>query len=266
MRTLDGHNGRVGALAWNQHVLTSGSFDSTIINHDVRVQQHNISTFSRHEGEVCGLKWSPDGSTLASGGNDNLLNLWNLQNSQPLHTLTEHVSAVKALAWCPWQPNLLASGKPLSSPSPFHLSSVLIFSLGGGTVDRCIKFWNTQTGTMLNSIDTGSQVCSLLWSKHHKEIVSSHGFSKNQLCVWKYPSMVKVAELTGHESRVLHMALSPDGTTVLSASPDESLRFWKIFEQRSETAKGAANVAGAVPKKLAASSARGIRSTMNMIR
>jgi len=29
---------------------------------------------------------------------------------------------------------------------------------------------------------------------------------QNQLCLWKYPSMVKMAELTGHTARVLHMA------------------------------------------------------------
>ena len=41
--------------------------------------------------------------------------------------------------------------------------------------------------------------------------------------------MVKVAELTGHPSRVLHMAQSPDGTTVVTAAADETLRFWKIL-------------------------------------
>lgn len=47
--------------------------------------------------------------------------------------------------------------------------------------------------------------------------------------------MAKIAELTGHTARVLHMALSPDGTTVLSASADESLRFWKVFEPKVRT-------------------------------
>jgi cell division cycle 20, cofactor of APC complex len=42
-----------------------------------------------------------------------------------------------------------------------------------------------------------------------------------------------MAELTGHQSRVLHLALSPDGSTVCSAAGDETLRFWKTF-QRSE--------------------------------
>ena len=49
--------------------------------------------------------------------------------------------------------------------------------------------------------------------------------------------MVKVAELTGHTSRVLHMAQSPDGTTVCSAAADETLRFWKILSGGDATKK-----------------------------
>lgn len=87
----------------------------------------------------------------------------------------------------------------------------------------------THTGACLNSVDTGSQVCSLIWNKNERELLSSHGFTQNQLTLWKYPSMVKVAELTGHTSRVLFMAQSPDGCTVASAAGDETLRFWNVF-------------------------------------
>ncbi len=45
--------------------------------------------------------------------------------------------------------------------------------------------------------------------------------------------MKKVADLRGHSSRVLHLALSPDGTTVASAAADETLRFWKVFQPTS---------------------------------
>lgn len=41
--------------------------------------------------------------------------------------------------------------------------------------------------------------------------------------------MTKVAELTGHTARVLHLAMSPDGSTILSAGADETLRLWKCF-------------------------------------
>ncbi|XP_050400761.1 cell division cycle protein 20 homolog [Patella vulgata] len=216
LRNMAGHSARVSSLSWNSFILSSGSRSGNIHHHDVRVPQHHVATLAGHSQEVCGLRWSPDGKFLASGGNDNILNIWSAQfnnlpeDNQPLHVFSQHQAAVKALSWCPWQPGILASG--------------------GGTADRQICFWNCNTGTHLSSVDAKSQVCSLLWSKEHKELISSHGFAQNQLTIWKYPSMTKVADLTGHTARVLHMAMSPDGTTVVSAGADETLRLWKCFE------------------------------------
>ena len=96
---------------------------------------------------------------------------------------------------------------------------------------------------------------ALQWSAHDKELVSSHGYSHNQLILWKYPSMVKVAELTGHTSRVLHMAQSPDGNTVVSAAADETLRFWKCFSDAtasgSKTKKAKESADGSVLRRFA---------------
>jgi len=67
----------------------------------VRVPNHLVGSFGGHSQEVCGLKWSPDGLYLASGGNDNLLNIWQARaglhytDSEPLHTFTQHLAAVK---------------------------------------------------------------------------------------------------------------------------------------------------------------------------
>ena len=48
--------------------------------------------------------------------------------------------------------------------------------------------------------------------------------------------MTKVADLYGHSSRVLHLAMSPDGETVVSGAADENLKFWKIFEAAAAAA------------------------------
>eukprot|EP00808_Paulinella_micropora_P031650 g73359.t1 len=210
VRAMKGHAQRVGSLAWNNCILSSGSRDSMILHHDVRIQHHVVLQHQGHEQEVCGIKWSPDLSQLASGGNDNLCNIWDIRNTTPRFTFSESQAAVKALAWCPWEKNKLATGS--------------------GTADRHIRFYNTATGVMQDSIDTKSQVCSLLYSPHSRELLSSHGFSQNQLTIWKVPSLVRVAELTGHISRVLHTALSADGTTVCSAAADETLRFWRVWD------------------------------------
>ncbi|GKA15018.1 cell division cycle 20.5, cofactor of APC complex-like protein [Tanacetum coccineum] len=156
------------------------------------------------------------GNLLASGGDDNDVYIWEasrMNSSQFVHRFTHHVSAVKALAWCPYNFDVLASG--------------------GGVRDRCIKLWNTQKGTCITSVETGSQICGLEWNKNYKEIASGHGFStnvnRNDLSLWKYPSMVKVGDIKGHAARVLQLSQSPDGLILVSAGADETIRFWDIF-------------------------------------
>lgn len=174
--------------------------------------------------------------SLSRLGNDNLLNIWDASSTAPKFSLDAHQAAVKAVAWCPWQQGLLASG--------------------GGTSDRCIRTWSSTTGACLNTVDTGSQVCALQWNPHQRELVSSHGFSENQLIVWKYPAMVRMAELRGHTSRVLHLALSPDGTTIASAAGDETLRFWKVFEGAEQKKVAAKKIGQADSHKLSSISLR----------
>lgn len=211
VRTMAGHSARVGTLAWTGPILASGSRDRLIYLRDVRVQASFTDRLAAHKQEVCGLKWSFDEpSFLASGGNDNQLHVVDSRNpSQPVQRFSDHTAAVKAIAWSPHQHGLLASG--------------------GGTADRCIRFWNTLSGTSLSCVDTGSQVCNLAWSQNCNEIVSTHGYSLNQIVVWRYPSMSKVVTLTGHTYRVLYLAMSPDGSTIVTGAGDETLRFWQVF-------------------------------------
>lgn len=221
VRSLSSHILRVSTLAWSSsNVLVSGGKDATICHHDVRVREDVTGTMHGHDLEICGMSWSSSGMMLASGGNDNLLHIWDVRalsrmgDTPLLHKFTDHRAAVKALAWCPFQSNMLASG--------------------GGSNDRSIKFWNAQTGAMLSSVTTCSQVSALQWNTTGpRELVSSHGYSKNHICLWKYPNMTKVTELYGHHSRVLHLAQSPDGSTLLSAAGDETMRFWSIFGEPS---------------------------------
>jgi cell division cycle 20-like protein 1 (cofactor of APC complex) len=137
-----------------------------------------VGELQAHKQEVCGLKWSFDERMLASGGNDNKLFVWQPQlgagngrqdgparhsrvETEPICRFVDHCAAVKAVGWSPHQHGTLASG--------------------GGTADRHIRFWNALTATPMHRIDTGSQVCNLMWSKNVNEIVSTHGYSLNQV-------------------------------------------------------------------------------------
>lgn len=231
--------------------LGGSNLGSSVVGHgsgNGRGGSSNVTTLRGHKQEVCGLKWSFDEKMLASGGNDNKLFVWDpfrggragggrYQQQQqtdfssssevePMCRFEDHTAAVKAVGWSPHQHGLLASG--------------------GGTADRHIRFWNALTELPMHKIDTGSQVCNLMWSKNVNEIVSTHGYSLNQVIVWKYPSMQKIATLTGHSLRVLYLAMSPDGQSVVTGAGDESLRFWNIFpgpRSKSGHATGASALA-----------------------
>lgn len=210
------HTDRVGCLSWNDCVISSGSRDRTIANSDVRVKEHLQSSYKHHEGEICGLEWSNDGKILASGANDNTVCLWDgISSQKPRGVFTEHMAAVKALAWCPFQNGVLATG--------------------GGTTCGRIKLWNAAQGRCMVTVDTYMQVTSLCWSAAERELVSGHGPSggmsrsvDNQITVWKYPSLSRVATLE-QGGRVLGMRRSPDGRILLTSSDDELLRFWEVF-------------------------------------
>ncbi|ODN82493.1 cell division control protein [Cryptococcus wingfieldii CBS 7118] len=226
MRTMKGHQARIPTLDWHGHVLTSGCRDGSIYHHDVRVAKHKVQELVGHNAEVCGLAWRPDGQFLASGGNDNVVNCWDgrigasvLQTDEGTPrgvakwTKRNHTAAVKAIAWCPWQSSLLATG--------------------GGTADKHVHFWSTSTGARTASLSTSTQVTSLTFSPHSKEILGTHGYPDNTLTLWSYPGLEKVWEVPAHDSRIISSALSPDGTTLCTGAGDENLKFWKVWEPKA---------------------------------
>eukprot|EP01089_Gocevia_fonbrunei_P002532 TRINITY_DN12490_c0_g1_i1.p1 TRINITY_DN12490_c0_g1~~TRINITY_DN12490_c0_g1_i1.p1 ORF type:complete len:464 (+),score=66.37 TRINITY_DN12490_c0_g1_i1:59-1393(+) len=233
VRELQGHKSRVGVLAWNSNnFLSSGSRDRLIFNRDLRCKNMFVNRWHGHRQEVCGLEWSNEGEQLASGGNDNKLLIWDVRSVTPIIKFSDHSAAVKAISWSPHRRGLLASG--------------------GGTADRCIRFWNTLTGTNTSHVDTGSQVCNIAWSKNVNELVSTHGFSQHQIVVWSYPTMQPLATLTGHTSRVLYLSVSPDGQTIVTGAGDETLRFWNVFPS-------APNVRGGTDSQIVAGGVKTIR-------
>ena len=209
IKNIQGHTSRVGAISWKENIIASGSRDSHIMITDIRSRKPFEKKLEGHKQEICGLSFNSFDWNLASGGNDNKVFVWDVAKGCEVMRGQDHVAAVKALSWSSHQNGLLATG--------------------GGSTDKTIKLWNTKTGSLVKSMDTGSQVCSLRFSKSVNELVSTHGFSQNQVEIWRTPEMERVATLKGHSERVLYLDMSPDGEDIVTASADETLRFWKVF-------------------------------------
>ncbi|KAM4078283.1 hypothetical protein ACB094_09G025400 [Castanea mollissima] len=208
---------------------------------------------------VCSVQWAREGSYISIGTNLGQVQVWDGTQCKTVQTMGGRQTRTGVLAWnsrtlafrsrdC----NILQHD--LRVPDDF-VSKLIVCGLkwfhndkelASGGNDNQLLVWNqhsqqpalrliehiaanTTNGHQLNSVDTGSQVCDLAWSKNVNEIVSKHGYSQNQIMVWKYPLMTKVATLTGQNMQVLYLAMSPDGQTIVTGAGDETLRFWNVF-------------------------------------
>ncbi|EMC96649.1 hypothetical protein BAUCODRAFT_122632 [Baudoinia panamericana UAMH 10762] len=161
-----------------------------------------LARMSCHTQQVCGMNWSPNGEVFATGGNDNLIYVFERKKllntrggssdtvvaspnttvlsqtavlcigpGEQKHTFSLN-AAVKALAFASWEPSLLAAG--------------------GGSNDRSIHFFHTSSGAALATIDCHAQVTSLLWSERRREIAATFGFAQPEhavrIAVFAWPS------------------------------------------------------------------------------
>ena len=216
------HSSRISSLHWQDNMLISGSRDRLIRLYDVRSKIcQPVFTFTGHLQEICGLKFSPNCNYIASGGNDNQLLLWDMRKSQLVASLGDHQAAVKALTWNPKNQNVLVSG--------------------AGTADKHLRLFDVAKFEELAVVDTGSQVCNVTFDKEGETLLSTHGYSLNQLILWEpdkeFRSLKKEDMLIAHKLRVLYLARSPCGKYVVTGAGDETLRIWDIFEDKASEQK-----------------------------
>lgn len=125
--------------------------------------------------------------------------------SSIIHTFP-HSAAVKAMAFCPWQRGLLATG--------------------GGSNDRSINFWHTFSGARLATIDTAAQVTGLVWSLTKREIAATFGYAQPEhgvrIAVFGWPDCGLRGKLTWQgEGRALAVVRYPGGPLSSSSSAND---------------------------------------------
>ncbi|XP_026044422.1 cell division cycle protein 20 homolog B [Astatotilapia calliptera] len=214
MRFLLSHLAVVRALSWKQQLLSSGSVLGHICHLDPRAFTPLVGATTQREG-VCSLQWSPGGKWLASGSTEGLLHIWDddimgkKMSSQPIMTVKQP-SAVKAMGWCPWQGNIIATG--------------------GGWKDGELRIWDTQSASCVTSVQTNSQICSLQWAEKKRYLVTGHGLPHHKVTswVWEFHSLSPIYQFTGHSDRVLHLALNPDNSQIFSTGADQRFHIWDL--------------------------------------
>eukprot|EP01022_Parablepharisma_sp_SALTPOND_P017618 TRINITY_DN2846_c0_g1_i1.p1 TRINITY_DN2846_c0_g1~~TRINITY_DN2846_c0_g1_i1.p1 ORF type:complete len:1530 (-),score=226.01 TRINITY_DN2846_c0_g1_i1:4946-9535(-) len=205
LKNYSAHSKQITCSCWNNEwIFSTGSLDGKVADYDTRANQSCFRVLET-KSPVINAKWSVDGSILCTSMNDGKVLLWDSRRASPLAKLPEHPGTVRALAWS--GDNFLASG----------------------CINGRIRIFDTKTIRCVKEIEADTGVWSLLFSKNTSELISGHGGTLNSITLWKMWEGAKVGTLIGHQAKVNHMVLSPDGETLLTAAGDETLRFWDLF-------------------------------------
>ncbi|GJE99363.1 WD40 repeat domain-containing protein [Phanerochaete sordida] len=215
------------SMRWNGPVLTVGCLKGAVRHYDTRIattskMREQSRRAIRHQKPITSLAWNGEGKLLASGDDSGLILCWDDRMQMPLDVGEHngrrkkmvHNGAITALAWCPWQPKVLASGDSTdegagtiriwnvsgsstqaSSSHTSTYSSLYSYSstysttsLARGSLTRSSSM--TSLSSLSNRsfstpfgprqersdrLDIGASVTSLHWSPHCKELLSTHG-------------------------------------------------------------------------------------------
>ena len=91
-----------------------------------------ITPYGGHAGPVLAVAYAPDGATLATGGEDGTVRIWDARTGQQQQELTGHTDWVRSVAYAP-------DGATLAT----------------GSNDRTVRIWNPRNGTQVDGTGFG---------------------------------------------------------------------------------------------------------------
>lgn len=161
-----------------------------------------LRSYADSTGEVYSLRFTPDGSSVITGGRDNLMKVWPARGDGEPRVIEGHGDWVEALDVSP--------------------DGTMVVS---GSRDKTVRIWSLEDGTPAQEM-RGHEgwVNAVAFAPDGQTVVS--GSDDRTVRIWDVASGEERTRLEGHDDWVLAVAYARNGSMIASAGKDNVVRLW----------------------------------------
>jgi energy-coupling factor transporter ATP-binding protein EcfA2 len=253
---LQGHNRQVNEVSFSPdgNTLASASSDKT-----VKLWSKEGKLLGKplhHDAKVWAIEFSYSGKRIASGDENGVLWLWNIENAQnaqrirkfePDKSLRDEERLILSVSFSP-DDQVLATANWDKTVKLWRVSDGTLLKtlphsgkvfgvkyspdgrmLASGSDDKRVRVWDAQTGKLLKTFTDEDEVDRVSFSPDNQWVVSS-GRDKS-VKLWNVSGNGSPIKFS-HGDRTFQATFSADGRLIASAGFDETVKVWQIADQK----------------------------------
>ncbi|MEO1373067.1 MAG: neuraminidase-like domain-containing protein [Cyanobacteria bacterium J06635_10] len=192
----------------NQNTLEFGTLETRL-----KPEDSPIKTLSGHTGLVNSVNFSPNGSLLASGGDDghknNQIIIWDIEKGDEYFRLED---------------NILSEGSRVVYDVNFSPDGTLLAS---GAADGKIKIWNLKTGQVIRTLEGHTGIANSVNFSPDGALLG-YGATDRKIKIWNLKTGQVIHTLEGHTGLVNSVNFSPDSALLASGCNSNEIKIWNV--------------------------------------